>query len=109
MARLTVMFKESQYTPIKRDTLYSNAEIIALIGGLLALFFGASLLSGVELLYVLVWRRFGSEQHLHRQIEMEHTLDPATIIGKNNDDHAWPPQETLSHRTDSGPRSCSSE
>lgn len=57
LSRLTIMFKDSQFTPTRRYELYGNAEVIALFGGLLALFFGASVLSLVEVFYVFVWKR----------------------------------------------------
>lgn len=52
------MFKDGQFTPTVRYELYSNVELIALFGGLLALFFGASVLSLVEVVYVFVWKRY---------------------------------------------------
>lgn len=69
LSRLTIVFKESHYTPIKRFQLHSNVELIALFGGLLALFFGASLLSFVELAYVFVWQRC-DRRRLHCPVEL---------------------------------------
>lgn len=53
-ARLSIMFKDSHFTATKRYELYNNTELLALFGGLLALFFGASFLSLLEVLYYLV-------------------------------------------------------
>lgn len=52
-ARLSIMFQDSHFTATKRYELYNHTELLALFGGLLALFFGASLLSILEMLYYL--------------------------------------------------------
>lgn len=51
MARITFAFKDTYYDPMIRSEMYGLTEVIALCGGLLALFFGASLLSILEILY----------------------------------------------------------
>lgn len=53
-ARLVIVFKDSHFTPISRKILQSNTEMLALFGGLLALFFGASFLSFIEIIYCFV-------------------------------------------------------
>lgn len=63
-ARLTVSFNEAHYTPQRRVELYSTAELVALVGGLLALFGGVSVLGLVELLYVCGWNRWASRASL---------------------------------------------
>lgn len=56
-ARLSIMFKDSHFTATKRYELYNHTELLALFGGLLALFFGASILSILEILYYLVLKQ----------------------------------------------------
>lgn len=53
-SRLVIVFKDSHFTPTSRRILQNNTEMLALFGGLLALFFGASLLSFIEIIYCFV-------------------------------------------------------
>uniref|UniRef100_A0A034WTB9 Sodium channel protein Nach n=1 Tax=Bactrocera dorsalis TaxID=27457 RepID=A0A034WTB9_BACDO len=50
-SRLSVYFKEHQFTAIKRTVLFSIATLIANWGGILGLFMGISSLSLIELVY----------------------------------------------------------
>lgn len=52
--RLTIQAKENYFTAIRRHELYNRTDMLALCGGILALFFGASLLSILELFYYLI-------------------------------------------------------
>ncbi|XP_037031883.1 pickpocket protein 28-like isoform X1 [Bradysia coprophila] len=56
MARITFAFKDSYFNPMIRKELYSFTEAIALSGGLMALFFGASLLSLLEIIFYFTLR-----------------------------------------------------
>lgn len=56
MARMTFAFKDTYFTPMVRTESYGLTEVVALSGGLLALFFGASLLSLLEILYFATLR-----------------------------------------------------
>lgn len=68
--RLTIQAKENYFTATRRHELYSHTDLFALSGGILALFFGASLCSILELLYyfviyVLNWKKSSSiERHI---------------------------------------------
>ncbi|XP_055843976.1 pickpocket protein 28 [Episyrphus balteatus] len=55
-SRLTVYFKEKQFTAMKRSELYAVTTLIANYGGVLSLSIGFSLLSIVELLYFITIR-----------------------------------------------------
>lgn len=57
LTRMTFVFEQNQFTPTKRYVLFSTTDGLALTGGLLGLFFGASLLSLVEIVYVFGYRR----------------------------------------------------
>lgn len=56
MARITFAFKDTYFNPAVRTETYGLTETIALSGGLLALFFGASLMSLLEILYFGTFR-----------------------------------------------------
>lgn len=60
--RLTVLAKENYFRAMTRRELYSHTDLLALCGGILALFFGASLCSLLELFvylgnYIVNWKR----------------------------------------------------
>lgn len=55
-SRVGVYFKENHYVAIKRYEIYSHSELLATCGGLLALFFGASILSIFEFIYFFTIR-----------------------------------------------------
>lgn len=64
------MAKENYFRAVTRRELYSHTDLLALCGGILALFFGASLCSLLELFiyfgnYLLNWNRSMS---IERQI-----------------------------------------
>lgn len=50
-ARLTISFKDNHFVALKRHELYSHVDLLALCGGILAFFFGASMLSLFELVH----------------------------------------------------------
>lgn len=52
--RLRIQAKENYFTAIRRHELYNHTDMLALCGGILALFFGASILSILELMYYLI-------------------------------------------------------
>lgn len=57
LTRMSFVFEQNQFTPTKRYVLFSTTDGLALTGGLLGLFFGASLLSLVEIVYAFGYRR----------------------------------------------------
>lgn len=57
-ARLTVYFKEREFTAIVQTEHYGISGLIAYIGGTFGLFMGFSLLSLVELIYFLSIRLY---------------------------------------------------
>lgn len=65
-ARLTIRFKGEHFVPELRHELYSHADLLALCGGILAFFFGASMLSLFEVVHfcstrILFRRRYYAE------------------------------------------------
>lgn len=48
---VTVRFSSSEFLPKRRQESYSNLEFLSAIGGTLGLFFGASVMSLIELVY----------------------------------------------------------
>lgn len=50
-ARLSVYFKETQFTAIKRTVMYGITTLIANCGGIFGLFMGISSLSLIEFIY----------------------------------------------------------
>lgn len=70
-SRLTITFKSNNFVALKRHELYNHVDLLAICGGILALFFGASLLSFVEFMHFFSSkllcrsdRRFGVEEHI---------------------------------------------
>ncbi|XP_055920631.1 pickpocket protein 28 [Eupeodes corollae] len=59
-SRLTVYFKEQQFTAMKRSELYAVTTLIANYGGVLSLSIGFSILSIVELFYFITIRLINS-------------------------------------------------
>lgn len=53
-ARLTIQAKENYFTAIRRHELNNPTDLFALCGGILALCYGASFLSIIELIYFLI-------------------------------------------------------
>lgn len=56
MARITFSFKDSYFNPMIRKDTYNFTEAVALSGGLMALFFGASLFSLLEIFFYFIYR-----------------------------------------------------
>lgn len=52
--RLRIIFKDSHFHPKSRQILRTNTEMLAMLGGLLSIFFGASFLSFIELVYYFI-------------------------------------------------------
>ncbi|XP_037826366.1 pickpocket protein 28-like [Lucilia sericata] len=50
-SRVTVYYRESQFTAIKRTVLYDLTQLIANCGGIFGLFMGISMLSVIEFIY----------------------------------------------------------
>lgn len=67
-ARLSIMFKDSHFTATKRYELYNYTELLALFGGLLALFFGASILSILEIVYNVVVKLIFTRRTSHHPL-----------------------------------------
>ncbi|XP_017835475.1 pickpocket protein 28 [Drosophila busckii] len=59
-SRLTVYFKEQQFTAIKRTILFGVSTLISNCGGIFGLFMGISSLSFIELVYFFCMRICGS-------------------------------------------------
>ncbi|KAH8296948.1 hypothetical protein KR044_001339 [Drosophila immigrans] len=59
-SRLTVYFKERQFTAIKRTILFGVSTLISNCGGIFGLFMGISSLSFIELVYFFCMRICGS-------------------------------------------------
>ncbi|TDG51035.1 hypothetical protein AWZ03_002690 [Drosophila navojoa] len=59
-SRLTVYFKEHQFTAIKRTVLFGVSTLISNCGGIFGLFMGISSLSFIELVYFFSMRICGS-------------------------------------------------
>lgn len=59
-SRLTVYFKEHQFTAIKRTILFGVSTLISNCGGIFGLFMGISGLSFIELIYFFSMRICGS-------------------------------------------------
>lgn len=57
-ARLTISFKDNHFVALKKHELYSHVDLMALCGGILAFFFGASMLSLFELLHFFTSKIF---------------------------------------------------
>lgn len=75
-SRLTILAKENYFRPVTRRELYSHTDLLALCGGILALFFGASLCSLLELFvyfssYLMNWKRSTSIERCTFKDEME--------------------------------------
>ncbi|XP_073985653.1 pickpocket 26 isoform X2 [Rhodnius prolixus] len=60
MARVSVFFKDMQFTTSRRSELFGLVDFLANCGGLLGLFCGVSLLSLVEIIYYVTLRLWGN-------------------------------------------------
>ncbi|XP_071443236.1 pickpocket protein 28-like [Hetaerina americana] len=60
VGKLSIFFKERQFTTKRRDQLYDQTDFIANCGGLLGLFMGFSFLSLVEIVYFFTFRLFNN-------------------------------------------------
>lgn len=70
-AALFVSFEENQYIASKRSELYGTSDFLAAVGGLFGLFFGASMLSMVELFYYISLYIKGEASHLRKNSRNE--------------------------------------
>jgi hypothetical protein len=71
LARFTVFFKDSWFSPSKLVISYNYIDFIASCGGILALMLGASLLSFVEIIYFLVFKSKQNSVHFKWDCESE--------------------------------------
>ncbi|XP_024081092.1 pickpocket protein 28-like isoform X2 [Cimex lectularius] len=68
-ARLTVFFKDMQFTTSKRSELFGLVDFMANCGGLLGLFCGVSFLSLVEIIYYITLRFWSNMKTLKQEEE----------------------------------------
>ncbi|KAK9506043.1 hypothetical protein O3M35_008052 [Rhynocoris fuscipes] len=78
MAKVSVYFKELQFTTSRRSELFGLVDFLANCGGLLGLFCGVSLLSLVEIIYYATLRFWNNVRQTNRR---KHTITPDTSIG----------------------------
>lgn len=71
-SRLTVYFKEHQFTAIKRTILFGVSTLISNCGGIFGLFMGISSLSFIELVYFFSMRICGSCSQRRKRKAMRH-------------------------------------
>lgn len=102
-ARLSVYFKEPQFTVSKRSQAYGITNLIAICGGLLSLFLGVSLLSIVEILYfctLRMWRSLRVRQQTAHVLAAYQTDWPEPIFvepTKQEPDPVYPDLNQLQH------------
>ncbi|EDW00649.1 pickpocket protein 28 [Drosophila grimshawi] len=75
-SRLTVYFKEHQFTAIKRTILFGVSTLISNCGGIFGLFMGISSLSFIELVYFFSMRICGSCSQRRKRKAMRQLLPP---------------------------------
>jgi len=75
-SRLSVYFKEHQFTAIKRTILFGVSTLISNCGGICGLFMGISCLSFLELIYFFCMRICGScrDRRKHK-IHQQNSVD----------------------------------
>ncbi|XP_066904744.1 pickpocket protein 28 [Halyomorpha halys] len=66
-SRVSVFFKDVQFTTSHRNELYGIVDFLANCGGLLGLFYGVSVLSFVELLYYSTLRLWANLKEIRRR------------------------------------------
>lgn len=81
-SRLTIQAKENYFIASRRHELYNHTDLLALCGGILALFFGASLCSIIELIhyianYILNWKKSTSIERRILKDDMD--IDPSIL------------------------------
>ncbi|XP_063915464.1 pickpocket protein 28-like [Zophobas morio] len=79
---LFVYFKSDQFTAIERNELYGPSDLVANFGGLLGLFTGFSLISGVEIIYFITVR-------IYYNIQLYGNWLPAEFQPPNFDKLLW--------------------
>ncbi|CRL02114.1 CLUMA_CG015356, isoform A [Clunio marinus] len=73
---VTIFFKDDDFIFSKRSELYSFTDFIANFGGILGLFLGVSILSIVEIIYFVAFRKLDDDSE-----ESEHESQPQSIGG----------------------------
>ncbi|XP_065369031.1 pickpocket protein 28-like [Calliphora vicina] len=71
-SRLTVYYREPQFTAIKRTVIYDITQLIANCGGIFALFMGVSMLSLIEIIYffsVRLYNNFRKRKLIQKKLE----------------------------------------
>lgn len=76
---VTIFFKDDDFIFSKRNELYSFTDFIASFGGLLGLFLGISILSIVEIIYFLAFRKLDDENTVVPESRRESVDDDTTI------------------------------
>ena len=86
MSRLTIFFKENQFTSSKRSELYGPTDFLANFGGLLGLFMGVSILSIVEIIYFCTIRlACNLNMRRRRKAKLIHQNKPEILVVKPGD------------------------
>lgn len=58
---MTIFFKDDDFIFSKRSEMYSSTDFIANFGGILGLFLGVSILSIVEIIYFIAFRKLDDD------------------------------------------------
>ncbi|CAH1408253.1 unnamed protein product [Nezara viridula] len=66
-SRVSIFFKDLQFTTSHRNELYGIVDFLANVGGLLGLFYGVSVLSFVEVLYYSTLRLWANLKQIRRR------------------------------------------
>lgn len=61
---MTIFFKDDDFIFSKRSELYNFTDFIANFGGILGLFLGVSLLSIVEIIYFIAFRKLDDDTEM---------------------------------------------
>ncbi|XP_068140890.1 pickpocket protein 28 [Drosophila tropicalis] len=83
-SRLSVYFKENQFTAIKRTILFGVSTLISNCGGICGLFMGISCLSFLEFLYFFCMRICGSCRDRRKHKKQQIFPECGVIIEKEN-------------------------
>lgn len=57
LSKITIIFKNDDFIYSKRMELYTFTDFVANFGGILGLFLGVSILSLVEIIYFVIFRK----------------------------------------------------
>lgn len=84
---VTIFFKDDDFIFSKRSELYSFTDFIANFGGILGLFLGVSILSLVEIIYFMAFRKIDDEtasQHSRNESVSDNTTVASVEIKAND-------------------------